>query len=186
MKKKGWILFSGIVLSCGLIVVTFLLYHHATSYDFQNPADLIKAMESAASKSVDSPPLAVKQQGDFGAILYQEGERNQLLLLKKNGLTGRYSTWGGASTDSKVGLFQTVDFKGGMVVVYGNNKNIGATSYSISDGEEVLVNENLGDTILDIYFPEKRTAATFVGSLYKGDEVLRGLDDMVLDEGADS
>ena len=69
-------------------------------------------------------------------------------------MTGRYSCWGTASTLSTVGTYQSVDSHNRIVVVYGNNSDICATSYMISNGDDTFMKNGLQDYILDIYIIE--------------------------------
>ena len=109
-------------------------------------------------------------------IFFQEAEYNKLIILKKNWMTGRYSCWGTASTLSTVGTYQSVDSHNRIVVVYGNNSDICATSYMISNGDDTFMKNGLQDYILDIYIIQSDDSRAFTGELYKDDVVLQDID----------
>mgnify|MGYP000789298174 len=91
-------------------------------------------------------------------------------------MTGRYSCWGTASTLSTVGTYQSVDSHNRIVVVYGNNSDICATSYMISNGDDTFMKNGLQDYILDIYIIQSDDSRAFTGELYKDDVVLQDID----------
>lgn len=99
-----------------------------------------------------------------------------MIILKKNWMTGRYSCWGTASTLSTVGTYQSVDSHNRIVVVYGNNSDICATSYMISNGDDTFMKNGLQDYILDIYIIQSDDSRAFTGELYKDDVVLQDID----------
>ena len=60
--------------------------------------------------------------------------------------------------------------------VDGNNSDICATSYMISNGDDTFMKNGLQDYILDIYIIQSDDSRAFTGELYKDDVVLQDID----------
>ena len=159
-KRRAIPLIVVIFLVC--IVLALGLYHVFTSFDIKRSEDIVGAINVTTTGSSENIPLAT--------------EYNKLIILKKNWMTGRYSCWGTASTLSTVGTYQSVDSHNRIVVVYGNNSDICATSYMISNGDDTFMKNGLQDYILDIYIIQSDDSRAFTGELYKDDVVLQDID----------
>ena len=173
-KRRAIPLIVVIFLVC--IVLALGLYHVFTSFDIKRSEDIVGAINVTTTGSSENIPLATSNNGDFSGIFFQEAEYNKLIILKKNWMTGRYSCWGTASTLSTVGTYQSVDSHNRIVVVYGNNSDICATSYMISNGDDTFMKNGLQDYILDIYIIQSDDSRAFTGELYKDDVVLQDID----------
>ena len=167
-----------------LIVVIFLvcivlaqgLYHVFTSFDIKRSEDIVGAIIFTTTFCFYNFTLSKFNFSYFFGIFFQDAEYNNLIILKKNWMTGRYSCWGTASTLSTVGTYQSVDSHNRIVVVYGNNSDICATSYMISNGDDTFMKNGLQDYILDIYIIQSDDSRAFTGELYKDDVVLQDID----------
>lgn len=173
-KRRAIPLIVVIFLVC--IVLALGLYHVFTSFDIKRSEDIVGAINVTTTGSSENIPLATSNNGDFSGIFFQKAEYNKLIILKKNWMTGRYSCWGTASTLSTVGTYQSVDSHNRIVVVYGNNSDICATSYMISNGDDTFMKNGLQDYILDIYIIQSDDSRAFTGELYKDDVVLQDID----------
>lgn len=173
-KRRAIPLIVVIFLVC--IVLALGLYHVFTSFDIKRSEDIVGAINVTTTGSSENIPLATSNNGDFSGIFFQEAEYNKLIILKKNWMTGRYSCWGTASTLSTVGTYQSVDSHNRIVVVYGNNSDICATSYMISNRDDTFMKNGLQDYILDIYIIQSDDSRAFTGELYKDDVVLQDID----------
>lgn len=173
-KRRAIPLIVVIFLVC--IVLALGLYHVFTSFDIKRSEDIVGAINVTTTGSSENIPLATSNNGNFSGIFFQEAEYNKLIILKKNWMTGRYSCWGTASTLSTVGTYQSVDSHNRIVVVYGNNSDICATSYMISNGDDTFMKNGLQDYILDIYIIQSDDSRAFTGELYKDDVVLQDID----------
>lgn len=148
-------------------------YQFVSSVNTADPATLT-AYISKQNNLSDVTVLKTAQQGDFYCALYSDGYSDQLIILKKSLLSGRYTAFGGGHISSGFGTYNYSESNTWtLIVVYGNNQALRAHSYAFLSGGKQYAKENLKEYVLDIYVIQNTEAISEKGILFdeSGNEV---------------
>ncbi|MCY6372196.1 hypothetical protein [Clostridium ganghwense] len=163
MKKIFIISIAGIC----FLAVYFFSSHYISSIgvtDEQELINFISKKENVQQVNI----LKTKTEEGFLAAYYNNGTENRLIVLEEDNIfSNRYRYFGGSYSSSN---FNTYNFgessSWALIIVYGNNYDLKATSYQFCNNGNTYTNQNLGKHVLDIYKIEGTSDISSKGCIY--------------------
>lgn len=166
---------------CGIFVIVIaaaaVLFIVLGRKYYVNPNDsesLIRYLARSTDSAEDIAILkaASDESGEYCAVLYETGGEQELLILKKK-LGTAFEYFGGASSSQAVSTYHYGDEKETLIIIYGDNTQLNAASYTFYNDGNAYQKEDLGSYILDVYVLEVSGDMSSGGHLYdqSGNEV---------------
>lgn len=150
------------------ILGMFLLWQTKFSVNVEEEKELANYIEN--EKGVESVSiLKTSQKGKFFAVLYFDGISEKMMVFEKN-LLNLYQKSGGSCSSSEISTYNfNQSGSWSLIIVYGDNREVGAYSYEFVNNENKYGNKDLGEYILDIYVIENTKYASSDGYLFDKD-----------------
>lgn len=163
MKK----IFTISIFAICFLVIYFFSWHYMSSICISDKQELINFI-SKKENIQQVTIMETKIKDGFLATYYDNGTEEQLIILEEDSVfSNRYKYFGGASSSSH---FDTYNFgqscSWALIIVYGNNSDLRATSYEFFNNGNTYTNQNLGDYVLDIYKIEGTSDISSNGYIY--------------------
>lgn len=165
MKKKLTIITAAI---CFLAVSVFG-WHYISLTGISNNQELTNYISQKENIPKDNIEImATKMEDGFLAAYYKTGTEDHLIILEEDSIfSNRYEYFGSSYSSYD---FNTFNFgqssSWALIIVYGDNADLKATSYEFTNNGNTFTNQNLGNYVLDIYKIEGTSDNSSDGYIY--------------------
>jgi hypothetical protein len=151
IKKKLYVIASFIV----IIIFSYFCYHWFNSFDVNNKGKLITAIEENDNVS-DITILKTHKDGNLFLILYTTKTNDICIHICREDtlFKFRYTMLGNgfSLTNNYFGTYLYSNFNEAIIIVYGDNKELGAYKYILSNGGKTYDKEIDNETfVIDVY-----------------------------------
>ena len=165
MSRK-WYFYGALVL---VIAVAAVLFFVLGRNHYVNPNDsesLIRYLSrSTGSEDISILQVAADGSGKYCAVLYEAGDEDKLLVLKQKSGTA-FEYFGEASSSQPVSAYNYGDEYETLIIIYGDNTQLNAASYTFCNNGSEYQKDDLGGYILDVYLLEPSGDPSSSGHLY--------------------
>ena len=165
MSRK-WYFCGALVLVIAAAAVLFFVLGRNSYIDPNDQESLIGYL----SRSTGSDDISILQTAADGsrkycAVLYEAGDEDKLLVLKQKSGTA-FEYFGEASSSQPVSTYNYGDEYETLIIIYGDNTQLNAASYTFCNNGSEYQKDDLGGYILDVYLLEPSGDPSSSGYLY--------------------